>query len=521
MRGNFKNDFFADALMQLCLTCQTGQLKVTNGVETILLMLNEGRLIYAMGSRKELRLGKLLQSKGILDGEQLNTALGLSKARGESLGKVMIDEGYVAKDLLATIIRKQAETILVNLLSWNVGGFEFEAGALDLSGIVANELEVVPVMLDVARKVDDPPAWQRAFADRQIVPAPADQPLPDDVLLEPMETKLYAMINGKRTVAQTITEFEHDEDVALRQLFILRCCGAIVMQPPAEPDEADITEADKLKKRILRSIVDLPPMPRVVQKAQQIMSSATSSFQQISKVLETDPAIAARVLKMANSAYYGLSGQVSSIQHAAVVLGFETLGQLITVAGTSSLLGAALKGYQLDSGDLWRHSLAVAFASKIIAGRKSAKDENDAFSAGLIHDAGKIILDKHLKKQQEAFAAKLQSNGKPLYTIEKEILGFDHAQIASELCNQWKIPEMQAQAIRFHHAPTESNENRLAYTLHVADMIARNAGISAGAGPIGQIAPEVLTFLNLEEDDIETITAEVVESVAKIAEDVK
>ena len=192
-------------------------------------------------------------------------------------------------------------------------------------------------------------------------------------------------------------------------------------------------------------------MPQVIMKARQVMADPNSSLKDIGSVLETDQAIAAMVLKMANSAYYGLIGMVSSIQHASVVLGHKTLNELITVAGTSQLLGSALKGYGMGSGDLWRHSLAVAFGCKVIADKNAPSLSNDAFSAGLIHDAGKLVLDSHIQQFQQDFKNLNGDDQMVLSPAEKTVLGFDHAEIAFELCKQWNIPPAQSDAIRYHH----------------------------------------------------------------------
>ena len=101
------------------------------------------------------------------------------------------------------------------------------------------------------------------------------------------------------------------------------------------------------------------------------------------------------------------------------------------MAGSSTLLGNSLDGYQLDSGDLWRHSLAVAFASRLIAQKKHPEFENDAFSAGLIHDAGKLVLDKYISERNEMFHDFMSEGPKTFLDAEKEILGFDHSNIPS------------------------------------------------------------------------------------------
>ncbi len=131
-----------------------------------------------------------------------------------------------------------------------------------------------------------------------------------------------------------------------------RCKGIIELDLSA-PDESgsagtdasqqDFLKGEALKKKILRSVKDLPPMPQTVIKAREIMADPNSDFKSLARIFETDQAIATKVLKLANSPYYGLGGRVSSIQHASVVLGQKTLGELITMGGTASLLSKSLE----------------------------------------------------------------------------------------------------------------------------------------------------------------------------------
>jgi HD-like signal output (HDOD) protein len=276
---------------------------------------------------------------------------------------------------------------------------------------------------------------------------------------------------------------------------------------------------EALKKRILRTVDDLPPMPQTVFKVREIIGDQKSSFKELAETLELDQAMAARVLKIANSAYYGLSGKVSSIQHASVVLGHKTLGELMTMAGTSGILDNRLEGYGLEAGDLWRHSLGVAFGSKIIATKKSPALANDAFTAGLIHDAGKLILDKHVLERKEAFQEFMVDGKQSFLVAEKEILGFDHSEIASEACKSWHVPQSLTMAIRYHHYPSQSQGDKLAYVVHAADTIAMMTGLGLGMdGLLYKMDNEAMEFLALQERDITDIMAEVVESVGNIAE---
>ena len=273
-----------------------------------------------------------------------------------------------------------------------------------------------------------------------------------------------------------------------------------------------------LKSKILRSLVELPPMPNIILKAREIMEDPGSSLKDLAGVIEHDQAIVARVLALANSAYYGLSGMVSSIQHASILLGQKTLGELITIAASSRLLSKKLKGYQLNPGDLWKHSLAVAFGSGIIAEKKNAEWIEDAFIAGLLHDAGKIILDPYIVERKNEFKEFLKSGQQKFFEAEKEILGFDHAEVMSRAARFWRYPETQSTAIRYHHDPFCSGNNELAFAVHLADFAAKEAGFKS-EDPVSQpeINPQTLSHLGFQKEELNQIILEITESVKKLA----
>jgi HD-like signal output (HDOD) protein len=221
---------------------------------------------------------------------------------------------------------------------------------------------------------------------------------------------------------------------------------------------------------------------------------------------------------VANSAYYGLSGMVSSIHQATVVLGHKTLEQLITMVSANSLLGNHLKGYRLGAGTLWQHSLAVAMCSRLIAKDRAPSLENDAFSVGLIHDAGKLVLDRYVIKLKNQIDQVLKT-GATFLDAEKRVLGFDHTELASGLCTKWKLPDNHAKAVRCHHDPASSDGNQLAYIVHIANQIAHQTGIGNIAdSTLYELDPEVLSFLSLEEEDIDMYLQGTIEAVDQITQ---
>ena len=286
--------------------------------------------------------------------------------------------------------------------------------------------------------------------------------------------------------------------------------------------KTELPTGETLKKLIFKSVDNLPPMPQVVHKAREVMANPNSSFKELAIIFVTDQAIATRVLKLANSAYYGLSKKVASIQQASVVLGHKTLAELITMVSTSGLLNRELNGYGLQPGQLWEHSLAVAFGSRLIAQKTDPDFSDDAFAAGLIHDAGQIALDKYIVERQKTFERLMADDQTSLLAAEREIFGLDHAEVAFEVCNKWNVPEALAVAIRYHHRPSESNENTLAYLLHTADCIAMMSGMGGGMDALScEIEEGAVDFLGLTSKDISAILDKVVTSVQNTLQEFK
>jgi putative nucleotidyltransferase with HDIG domain len=272
-----------------------------------------------------------------------------------------------------------------------------------------------------------------------------------------------------------------------------------------------------LREQIKKAVDDLPPMPTVIIKIQRHLSDPNSNTGQIADLIETDQAIAVKVLKLANSAFYGLSGKVTSIQHATVILGYKTLGELITIAGFSGLMGKKLSGYGYNSDELWKHSLAVALGSKIIAEKKHPEATNELLTAGLIHDIGKIILDPYVFQKRKDFEILVNNGDLTFLEAEKQILGFDHAEIASEVCTKWKLPNLLTGAIKHHHSPSLSNGNNMAFILHLADYIA----VLCGAGydtddVLYRLDEKTESSLKIYQKEISSIMSSVLDAMVKV-----
>ena len=290
----------------------------------------------------------------------------------------------------------------------------------------------------------------------------------------------------------------------------------------AAPPRENPSNAEILRKRIEHSIKTIPYMPQVVVKAQKAMADPQTGGKELSLILQTDPAIASNILKIANSAYYGLSGKVSSIEKACVILGQQTVKDLVLTTGVSNLLGRKMKGYGFDSGELWMHSMAVGIASKMIATPKNPELADDAYLAGLLHDAGKIILDPYIWEHKKAFELFLEDGDHTNLEAEKRILGLDHAEIASEICKKWNIPQDVTTAIQNHHHPSTSEEHPLSYIVHTGDYVARLCGLGYEKDDILYEPEEgAIEFLGLDQEILGKMMLEVLEAVEEIGRALK
>jgi HD-like signal output (HDOD) protein len=294
-------------------------------------------------------------------------------------------------------------------------------------------------------------------------------------------------------------------------------------RPPA-PEPVPLAQifspyGEDLKHEVAENLKKLYPMPHIMLKARALAANPDADLRQISTILRTDPALASRVLKVANSAYYGRSGKVASLLDAAVLLGVRMLVQIITLVSTSKMLGSELQGFELDSGHLWRHSLAVAVTSATIATRTGLPVRDEAFMAGLLHDAGKIILNPYVMARKSAYDALRKYHPNAPLLAEQAVLGFDHAETGFALCQKWNIPSPQAVAIRFHHQPSRSDANPLAYILHVANALTAFDPEASADSLAAPMEAGALAFLKLGQDDLAGIVTESADTIETLEDD--
>lgn len=256
---------------------------------------------------------------------------------------------------------------------------------------------------------------------------------------------------------------------------------------------------------LIDSTVSIPTIPTVLREITAIFNSPDGSAKDAAAVIERDPAIATRVLRLVNSPFYGLRNPVSSINLACSILGLKAIKNLVVQATVLQTFGGSREIAGFDANWLWDHSFKTAVACRMLAERSSAAAgmaKDDAYTCGLIHDVGKLIL---LESQTERFGEALRASaaGKlPLARAEGELFGFNHAHVGGLLANRWKLAENVQAAVMYHHSPATSAEDwARGFLVKAANTFAHQAG-GAGGGYRGDLCDgDALQVLGLSAAD--------------------
>lgn len=212
----------------------------------------------------------------------------------------------------------------------------------------------------------------------------------------------------------------------------------------AGPDHSNI------EQRILNAVDRMPAFPRSVERILSLTRDIDCDAKAIVEVLETDPIMAARVLRTINSAFYALPRPISSMAHAVVMLGINTIKNLALAISAMGMMPARNPA-GFDTAAYLKHSLSVAGVARLIAYRLGDADTSETYIAGLLHDFGKILFAVHLPREFSAALDLSEDENLPLYLAEQEIIGIDHAHAGALMVDKWKLPQELGECIAAHH----------------------------------------------------------------------
>lgn len=280
--------------------------------------------------------------------------------------------------------------------------------------------------------------------------------------------------------------------------------------------------ADRAKQTVekaIASIGDLATLPEVTIKIIEIVENPKSTARDLHEVIKNDPALSVKVLKVVNSAFYGLPGQVASVDRAIILLGLSAVKNIAIAASIARLFKGSRISEHFSASDLWRHSVAVAVAARTIA--KIAPHPalaDEIFVAGLVHDLGTLIERQAYPEQFSEVIDRCLSESVDFLECEREIIGADHQAFGVALTTKWKFPRHLRAAVGFHHNPeTLSPELRnMALLIQTADILACEEQVGFYLTAYGAtITDEMLEALSISRDQLEEVRASLPELLAE------
>lgn len=256
-----------------------------------------------------------------------------------------------------------------------------------------------------------------------------------------------------------------------------------MQQAALQNDSPTPESAAKLKlTELTATIEELPPLPSIVVKLLQASRDPNASVRDMVELIRLDPSLTAKVLRLCNSAYFGLPRKISSIQEALVYIGTDTLVNFILAGCLSAYYEQAQDGYGMVAGSLWRHSVGCAIAAQHLSPHADDLMRSEAFTAGLLHDVGKIILNAYVRDEFRKIKEIVRTRGLPFEQAEREVLGFSHTDAGAELARSWNLPDSLVDAIAHHQAPRDaSTAPRLVSQVHLGNILCVSFGIGVGS----------------------------------------
>ncbi|MCD6216664.1 HDOD domain-containing protein [bacterium] len=260
----------------------------------------------------------------------------------------------------------------------------------------------------------------------------------------------------------------------------------------------------------MAEIDSLAPMPASVVKLTQMVSNPDSGVHDIARVVELDQALTANVLRSANSALSASRTKITTVKNAVVRLGTAQILKLAVGQQVVSAMSEEFTGYGLCEHELWRHSVASALASESIGKYASVPIPGISFTAALLHDIGKLLLERHLNAEvTELMLSMIEDKGITWLEAEHRILGTDHTEVGAAIARHWNFPDELVLAIEHHHDP-DPMSNTLLDVVHISNSIAKLIGVGLGAEQMhSNVSKAAAERLGLSQTDMESLCAKV------------
>ena len=274
-----------------------------------------------------------------------------------------------------------------------------------------------------------------------------------------------------------------------------------------------LLDKDQFQKKLAK-LQNLPAFPSILDRFNEMVKDPSISMSQIGDVIGQDQMLSLKILKLINSAFYGFPGRISTITHALVLLGYDVVKGLI-------LSATVFEEMSNDWRELWKHSLGVSKACGLICEKLRIPDAEEIAMAGLLHDIGKVVLileEPVIYGKVQMGAAK---HDMPIELAEQKLLGFDHTEVASWLCDRWHLPQRLGVPMAYHHHPESSKNPQMhSVVVFLADNVTKAVGAGAEVNSKVMPIPTIVTdMLNINRDFLEQLVIDLERELQTITVD--
>jgi putative nucleotidyltransferase with HDIG domain len=241
-----------------------------------------------------------------------------------------------------------------------------------------------------------------------------------------------------------------------------------------------------IKEKIMAEVSTFPSMPRAGVKLRALLNEKDVQIAQIEQILRHDPGLTTNVLRLANSAYFGVPAKVGSLKQAIMLVGIKRFAQIAVSASMSKTMDKTVEGYGLRPGELWLHSIAASNTAEALTKNKKFAETNDVFTPALLHDMGKLVLGKFAKEEFQKIES-IVAKGVPLVRAENMVFGTDHAEVGAQILTKWSFPDDIVNAVRWHHnAERIKDSNMQSAIVYLSNIMCQSNGDGNSTG--GQYA---------------------------------
>ncbi len=261
---------------------------------------------------------------------------------------------------------------------------------------------------------------------------------------------------------------------------------------------------------LLEEVRNLKPIPAVANQLLEVVDNPDSSMEEIANVIQYDPVMTVKILRTCNSAYFGLKHPAESIKDAVNLLGTDQIIELVLLKSGAGTFSGCQSGYGLEEGEMWRYSVSSAMIAKQIAVQMKLENKNTIFTAALVKDIGKIILEKYVARVRHKILDFVENENLSFREAEKKAFGIDHAELGAMIAKMWKFSPKMVKIIRHHHLADEAMiKDKEVAVVYLADCITMMIGVGVGSDGLAyRFRDETVRELGLTADDVALIIAE-------------